>query len=193
MKAKLYMLLICIGLCNITLSIIMLFLIKPNVIVIQHVDKAALSDLNTKKTIKNTSKKCFFDEVKLPMPPPPPQSSAIKEVNDTKIDSKSFKVMKVIATAYCPCAKCCGKGSPGITKTGRSAWLPGVAVDPSIIPLGSHIDIPGYNRNNNGSWVLCDDTGGKIKGKRIDVRFKTHEEAKRWGRREITIRVWSKE
>lgn len=108
----------------------------------------------------------------------------------TKPKLKSYR-MWVIATAYCPCSKCCGEDSPGITATQTDAYKAGVAVDPNIIPKGSHIDIPGYNRgpNENGSWILCDDVGGAIKGNRIDVRFKTHQEAIEWGVREILIRV----
>lgn len=114
--------------------------------------------------------------------------SNIVKGNKKKIKSK---YITVVATAYCPCAICCGKNSPGITKTGRNAYLSGVAVDPSIIPLGSHMDIPGYNRgpNKNGSWILCDDIGGAIKGKRIDVRFKKHEDAVKWGRKTIRVRI----
>ena len=101
-------------------------------------------------------------------------------------------VIIVTATAYCPCEKCCGAGSPGITATGTSAYTAGVAVDPTVIPKGSRIDIPGYARgkNKNGSWIPADDVGGAIKGNRIDVRMRTHEEALRWGRKRIKIRVW---
>jgi len=108
--------------------------------------------------------------------------------SDTK--ESPYKIW-VTATAYCPCEICCGKGSPGITKTGTSAKTAGVAIDPKLIPLGSHIDIPGYLRgpNNNGSWILCDDIGGAIKGNRIDVRFETHSEAKEWGIKRLLIRV----
>lgn len=181
---KLYISLVCIGLCNIVLMASLLFGGKSITIVIyypRNLTKKS-SDIKMKTKDFKQEKAEEYSET-LPMPPLPPI------ITENKIVPKP---LEVIATAYCPCAKCCGKGSPGITKTGRSAWLPGVAVDPLCIPLGSHIDIPGYNRNNNGSWVLCDDTGGKIKGNRIDVRFKTHEEAKRWGRQKITIRVWSK-
>lgn len=102
--------------------------------------------------------------------------------------------VKVRATAYCPCSKCCGKHADGKTATGRDAYKAGIAVDSSVIPLGSRVDIPGHNRgsNGNGSWILADDTGGAIKGRRIDVRFKTHKEALEWGVKNITIRVWSK-
>lgn len=101
---------------------------------------------------------------------------------------------EVVASAYCPCDTCCGKHSDGMTATGNDAMLPGVAVDPDIIPLGSRMDIPGYNRgvNGNGSWILCDDTGSAIKGNKIDVRFKTHEEALEWGVKKIRVRIHPK-
>jgi 3D (Asp-Asp-Asp) domain-containing protein len=136
----------------------------------------------------------YEDNIKLPMPPMPPEPpQPTVEVSKPiqKANNRSYH-MWVTATAYCPCAKCCGRGSPGITKTGRNAWTPGVAVDPRIIPLGSHLDIPGYNRKTNGAWVLCDDVGGKIKKDRIDVRFDSHREALRWGVKRIKIRVHPK-
>ena len=112
--------------------------------------------------------------------------------NCNDLQSKNSKKPKayyltVIATAYCPCKKCCGKWADGKTKTGRDAKLAGVAIDPKIIPLGSHVDIPNYLRgpNKNGSWILCDDTGKTIKGNKIDLRFKTHQEALNWGIKKI--------
>lgn len=109
--------------------------------------------------------------------------------------------MWLIVSAYCPCSICCGKHANGRTATGRNASLPGVAVNNTTIPLGSRLDIPGYTRTNGtskaaGAWILADDVGGKIKGNKIDVRFKTHEEAIRWagkkGYRRLRVRVWRK-
>lgn len=104
------------------------------------------------------------------------------------------KRLTVVATAYCPCAICCGSNADGRTATGRDANEPGVAVDPKIIPLGSRLDIPGYKRGSgdSGSWILADDTGRVINGSKIDVRFETHGEAKKWGKKTISIRVWTK-
>ena len=78
-------------------------------------------------------------------------------------------------TAYCACAKCCGKWANGITFTGTEA-TPGrtIAVDPSIIPLGSTIYI-------NGQPYIAEDVGGAIKGNRIDIFYPTHNEALRFG------------
>jgi 3D (Asp-Asp-Asp) domain-containing protein len=55
-----------------------------------------------------------------------------------------------------------------------------VAVDPSVIPLGTHMTIPGY-----GDGVAAD-TGGAIAGARIDLWFPTRAEALAWGSRTVT-------
>ncbi|EST12876.1 3D domain-containing protein [Sporolactobacillus laevolacticus] len=58
-----------------------------------------------------------------------------------------------------------------------------VAVDPSVIPLGSKVMIPGY-----GVYV-AGDTGGAIKGNRIDVHLPTKDQAFNFGRRTMTITI----
>jgi len=73
-------------------------------------------------------------------------------------------------THYCPCEECCGK-TDGITYTGTTATEGRtIAVDPDVIPLGSEVNI-------NGQVYIAEDTGGAIKGKRIDVFVNSHEEA----------------
>jgi 3D (Asp-Asp-Asp) domain-containing protein len=92
-----------------------------------------------------------------------------------------WRKMVVIATAYCPCSECCGRFADNLTAIGRDADTKGVAVDRKLIPLGSLVSIPGYGT------VVADDVGGAIKGKRIDVRFRTHKAALEWGRSKIVI------
>ena len=78
-------------------------------------------------------------------------------------------------TAYCPCSKCCGEWADGITYTGTTATADRtVAVDPSVIPLGSTLYI-------NGQAYIAEDIGGAIKKNRIDVFFDTHEAALEFG------------
>ena len=101
------------------------------------------------------------------------------------------KYVLLTVTAYCPNSCCCGDSADGITATGRNAYRPGVAVDPEIIPLGAHLDIPIYG-DMRGWWTLADDVGGRVKGNTIDVRMKTHEEAVQWGRKRLRVRVWSR-
>ena len=107
---------------------------------------------------------------------------------------EQYQWIEVEATAYANSEEDCFPYYDGKTASGRDANLPGVAVDPKLIPLGSHIDIPGITLgdNNNGSWLLADDVGGAIKGNRIDIRFPTREEALIFGRKIIKIRVWRK-
>lgn len=126
-----------------------------------------------------------FKEPKLEFPLPPPPPGQVDQIEEPRRITTKSNWMWVTATAYCPCRRCCGFNSDGKTSTGRSAWVTGVAVDPSIISLGSYLDIPGY-----GSWIRADDTGRVIVGRRIDVRFQTHSQARRWGKRRIKVRIW---
>jgi 3D (Asp-Asp-Asp) domain-containing protein len=43
-----------------------------------------------------------------------------------------------------------------------------IAVDPRLIPLGSHVYVPAY-RDHGGGWFIAQDTGGAIRGRHIDV------------------------
>ncbi|MBO6266796.1 MAG: hypothetical protein J6M06_01040 [Synergistaceae bacterium] len=74
---------------------------------------------------------------------------------------------------YCPCELCCGKHPGevgyGITATGTVATAGRtIAVDPSVIPLGSEVLI-------NGVIYIAEDTG--VKGKTIDLFVDSHEQA----------------
>ena len=78
-------------------------------------------------------------------------------------------------TAYCACEKCCGEYADGITATGTTATEGRtIAVDPKIIPYGTHIIIDGHE-------YVAEDCGGGIKGDRIDVFFSSHEDALLFG------------
>lgn len=96
----------------------------------------------------------------------------------------TYKEMQIVATAYCPCVKCCGKND-GITATGVKAKANHtVAADPKVLPYGTEI-LCGM-----GEFVV-EDCGGAIKGNRVDFFFDSHEEALKFGRQEFSI--WVKE
>lgn len=80
--------------------------------------------------------------------------------------------MTVVATGY---------ALPGTTATGIPVGWGVVAVDPSVIPLGTRMTIPGY-----GEGVAAD-TGSAVKGAIIDLWFPTTQQALTWGRRTVTI------
>ena len=91
----------------------------------------------------------------------------------------------VTVTHYDCCVQCCGKDD-GITASGVLA-TPGVtvAVDPSVIPLGSDVLVD-YG-DGEIHYYRADDTGGAVKGSHIDLCVATHEEALQLGRRTATI------
>ncbi len=101
------------------------------------------------------------------------------------------KVISANATAYD--ASSCGKSPShpayGITATGMRAGYGVVAVDPRVIPLGSKL----YIESADGSYVygsaIAADTGGAIKGNRIDLCFNSRSEAISFGRRAVKVYV----
>ena len=90
---------------------------------------------------------------------------------------RSFSVR---ASHYC--ASCGGSR----TATGRSASSRGLAVDPRVIPLGSRVFVPGHG------VLVADDTGGAIKGRRIDIRLASRGGCSRRGVRRMKIQVLSR-
>lgn len=74
-----------------------------------------------------------------------------------------------------------GYSLPGHTSTGLPVGPGIVAVDPTVIPLGSRLTIPGYGEG------VASDTGSAVKGYTIDLWFPTFADAFAWGRRTVTI------
>lgn len=109
----------------------------------------------------------------------PETEEATEEGKDVLVDAGPQIVEHPLGefklTAYCTCSKCCGQWADGITASGAEA-TPGrtIAVDPDVIPLGSVVDI-------NGFEYIAEDVGGAIQGKRIDILFPSHEDALDFG------------
>jgi peptidoglycan DL-endopeptidase CwlO len=85
---------------------------------------------------------------------------------------KSGQTMTVSSTGYC---------LRGTTSTGIPVAWGVIAVDPSVIPLGTRMFVPGY-----GEGVAAD-TGSAVKGNVIDLWFSSCAQATAWGRRTVTI------
>ena len=77
----------------------------------------------------------------------------------------------------------CGGDGRGLTRLGWRAGYGIVAVDPRVIPLRTRLFIEGYG------YAVAGDTGGAIKGNRIDLGFNTWSEATRYGRKRIRVYV----
>jgi 3D (Asp-Asp-Asp) domain-containing protein len=74
-----------------------------------------------------------------------------------------------------------GYSLPGRTATGLPVGWGVVAVDPSVIPLGTRLTVPGYGE------AVAADIGSGVRGSTIDLWFPTLPQAQAWGRRTITI------
>lgn len=98
-------------------------------------------------------------------------------------DDNVVKEFTVTASAYT--ANC--NGCSGVTSTGinlkRNPDVKVIAVDPDIIPLGTKVYVEGYG------YAVAGDTGGAIKGNKIDVFFPTKSEAYKWGRKAVKIKI----
>lgn len=111
-------------------------------------------------------------------------------VDSSAIEKVGIEPVLFNLTGYCPCQKCCGNFSPEVrggeprTSTGATP-VEGrtIAVDPSVIPYGSIVNIEGL-----GTFV-AEDCGGKVDGLHIDVYFDNHEDAWAFGRKQFYVTI----
>ena len=93
--------------------------------------------------------------------------------------------MTVKATAYTASCKSCS----GITATGlnlkKNPNVKAISVDPKVIPLGTKVYVEGYGE------AIAADTGGAIKGKKIDVFMSSKTKALNWGVKTVKIKIYN--
>lgn len=91
---------------------------------------------------------------------------------------KTFQMEATAYTAYC-------NGCSGTTATGidlrANPNQKVVAVDPAVIPLGSRVYVEGYGE------AIAGDTGGAIKGQKIDLYMQSEADAYAFGRQQVTV------
>ena len=87
------------------------------------------------------------------------------------------------ATAYDPSPEANGLDNSGVTYLGWRTRYGIAAVDPKVISLRSLLYVEGYG------FAWAGDTGGDIKGKRIDLCYNSSEEAFKWGRKKVYVYV----
>ncbi|MED2925991.1 3D domain-containing protein [Bacillus thuringiensis] len=66
---------------------------------------------------------------------------------------------------------------------GKNPNIKLIAVDPKVIKLGTKVRVEGYGE------AIAGDTGGAIKGNKIDVLFPTEKQAREWGRKKVKIEI----
>jgi 3D (Asp-Asp-Asp) domain-containing protein len=117
-----------------------------------------------------------------------PHKAAMTPKSEPKHEpAVKWRTVKMRVTGYCPCSKCCGPYSDGITASGHKV-RPGdvfVAADRRY-PFGTEMIIPGYN---NGQPVKVLDRGGAIRGNKLDAFFYTHQQALEWGVKYLKVKV----
>lgn len=95
--------------------------------------------------------------------------------------SKVRKILSLEATAYYPGPEDTWPFASGTTASGLKAGYGVVAVDRRVIPLKTRLYVEGYG------YAIAADTGGAIKGKKIDLCYDTYEEAVRFGRKNVKV------
>lgn len=142
------------------------------------------------EVVKNPVDKIVAIGTKVPPAPKPaaPVQTAKKPSSSSIVASRGGSVpsslsysssFRVEATAY---------ALDGITATGtkpvrvEGGWST-IAVDPRVIPLGTKVYIENYG------YAVAEDTGGAIKGNKIDVYMNSNSAAFSWGRRTVTIYI----
>ncbi|PGS49679.1 3D domain-containing protein [Bacillus sp. AFS041924] len=97
-----------------------------------------------------------------------------------------YKVIKMKATAYTgSCKGCSGKTATGIDLK-KNPKVKVISVDPKVIPLGSKVYVQGYG------YAIAGDTGGSLKGNKIDVFIPSKKNALKWGVKTVTVKVYKK-
>lgn len=103
----------------------------------------------------------------------------INELNPPVTGLHTGRFLTMVATGYSP-------QEPGLsdhTATGLKAQHGVVAVDPTVIPLGTRLYVEGYGN------AIAGDTGGAIKGNRIDLCFDTLAECNAYGKRTVRVEI----
>jgi 3D (Asp-Asp-Asp) domain-containing protein len=142
--------------------------------------------LNTTVTNTQADTQSSSDESEVKTELVQPAAIALPDEPQSESAGK-WRIVRMKVTGYCPCPKCCGQYSDGITANGHKIQ-PGdtfVAADKRF-SFGTEMVIEGYN---NGKPVKVLDRGGAIRGNKLDAFFHTHQEALEWGVRYIDVKV----
>ncbi|MEN2766734.1 ubiquitin-like domain-containing protein [Ornithinibacillus xuwenensis] len=106
-----------------------------------------------------------------------------KEPAQDLVTLSSGKELTMTASAFTAnCSGCSGYTATGINlKANPNQKV--IAVDPSVIPLGTKVWVEGYGE------AIAGDTGGHIQGFRIDVHVPTKADAYQWGVRKVKVKI----
>lgn len=121
----------------------------------------------------------------------PKQQAQAKQAQPSRGSSRNIITMN--ASAYDLSFASTGKrpGDPGYGMTASGTKVrPGVvSVDPSVIPLGSKLYIESLDGSADYGHAVAEDTGGAIKGNKIDLFFSSRSAALNFGRRNVRVHI----
>lgn len=103
-------------------------------------------------------------------------------IGAAKAPSKYVKSLLVKSTAYSPTVEETDS-NPWVTASGLRSSFGVIAVDPKVIPMGTLVYVEGYG------YAVAGDTGGAIKGNKIDVFFYSTSDSQKWGVRTVRIYI----
>ncbi|MFC7391769.1 peptidoglycan-binding protein [Scopulibacillus cellulosilyticus] len=138
--------------------------------------ETAKADSDSNKTQVNNNDNAQTENVKAEANQDSNASADNNNAGSDSSNASSGTTVNVEATAY---------SLSGTTANGTqlNSGSKVIAVDPSVIPLGSKVYVPGYGT------AIAADTGGAIKGNRIDVYIPNDSQAKNFGRKNIQVKV----
>jgi uncharacterized protein YabE (DUF348 family) len=158
----------------------------------KEVARQIISDITIKKPVNKVLLQGTMNVVKVS------RGGKVASKDQSTSSDKSFssfaysKKMRMRATAYEPGTSGSKKrpGQPNTEYTARGTiarrnpnGYSTIAVDPRVIPLGTKVYVEGYG------LAIAEDTGGAIKGNRIDVFFYTYNEMSRWGVKYVDVYI----
>ncbi|WP_404406616.1 ubiquitin-like domain-containing protein [Jeotgalibacillus malaysiensis] len=174
-------------------------LIEKTYEVVKENGKEVSRDLKEEKTVKESKNKVVAIGTKKPVVASVPRETTKKAAAVTPAASSaeassqpaqtasssepSGREMTMSSTAYtASCAGCSGITATGINLKANPG-MKVIAVDPSVIPLGSRVYVEGYG------YAIAGDTGGAIKGNKIDIFIADRASALAWGNRTVKVTV----
>ncbi|MBX8945917.1 DUF348 domain-containing protein [Lysinibacillus sp. K60] len=142
--------------------------------------------LQSEKVLKEPKNKLIAVGTKTEEEEEEVRATTISSVPSESIEPDNKNEFYVLATAYTAyCKGCSGTTATGINlRSGSAPGLKVIAVDPSVIKLGSKVWVEGYG------LAVAEDTGGAIKGNKIDIFVQSETEAKNWGVKKVRIKVF---
>ncbi|WP_174733131.1 LysM peptidoglycan-binding and 3D domain-containing protein [Mesobacillus harenae] len=112
-----------------------------------------------------------------------PAVSSPAPAAEAPVQEEAAQKLSVQATAYTAfCEGCSGTTATGVDlRANPDAKV--VAVDPTVIPLGTKLYVEGYG------YATAADTGGAIRGNKIDVFIPNQDSALDWGRKQVNVTI----